>query len=325
MSAALFVLRPDGSIDMANRAAQALAGQPARRLADAPPIGPALAERLMAMGPGARDMLRLGDGRQMLASAAGFALPGGERRRLIALQSVSGELDLVELKAWQDLVRILAHEMMNSLTPIVSLAESVERLLRSGAETAPGPLIAAEVASAVQVIARRSEGLMSFVDRYRRVAELPAPERTELRLSVLAAGLDRLIDPMLEARGIDYRSEVEPGDLTLAADPDLVEQAVLNLLKNAIEAVEGVPAPMVRLSFRTSAEGGIEIAVADNGPGLPDDWEGLFTPFFTTKAGGSGIGLSIARQVALAHQGQALARRREPQGAMFSLVFPPAA
>ena len=325
VSAALFVLRPDGSIDMGNRAAQALAGRPTRRLADAPAIGPVLAERLMALGPGARDMLRLGDGRQMLASAAGFALPGGERRRLIALQSVSGELDLVELKAWQDLVRILAHEMMNSLTPIVSLAESVERLLESADGAAPGPDVAAEVASAVQVIGRRSEGLMNFVDRYRRVAELPAPQRATVRLAELASDLDRLIAPMLGARGVDYASEVDPLDLTLGADPELLEQAVLNLLKNAIEAVGEAERPMVRLSCRALAEGVVEIAVADNGRGLPEDWEGLFTPFFTTKAGGSGIGLSIARQVALAHQGQALARRREPEGAVFSLVFPPAA
>ncbi len=130
---------------------------------------------------------------------------------------------------------------------------------------------------------------------------------------------------MLGARGVDYASEVDPLDLTLGADPELLEQAVLNLLKNAIEAVGEAERPMVRLSCRALAEGVVEIAVADNGRGLPDDWEGLFTPFFTTKAGGSGIGLSIARQVALAHQGQALARRREPEGAVFSLVFPPAA
>ena len=312
---ALFVLAPDGAIELSNRAARNLAREPATRFASLRAIGPEVAARLMALGPGARELLRLPDGRRMLAGAAAFSLPGGERRRLISLQGVSGELDPVEFKAWQDLVRILAHEMMNSLTPIVSLAESLEGLLHEQGEAA----------AAVQVIARRSQGLMSFVDRYRRVAELPSPERTTISLAELAAGLDRLMEPMLSERGIAYVSQVDPPDLVLFADPELLEQAMLNLLKNAVEAVEGSAAPAIQLSCRAIGDGLVAISVCDNGRGLPEDPEGLFVPFFTTKAGGSGIGLSIARQVALAHQGQALAERREPRGATFSLVFPPSA
>ncbi len=312
VSAALFVLKPDGSIVQSNRAARGLAGEAADRLASIPCVGPDTAARMMALGPGGREILRLADGRRMLAAAAAFSLPDGERRVLISLQSLAGELDLVELKAWQDLVRILAHEMMNSLTPIVSLAESLEGLLADHGEAA----------SAVQVIARRSVGLMSFVDRYRRVAELPQPELAPVALAELAASLGRLIAPMLAGRGIAYRSEVDPPGLTHMADAELLEQAVLNLLKNAVDAVQDAPEPAIQLICRARPDGFVMISVADNGRGLPEDPEGLFVPFFTTKPGGSGIGLSIARQVALAHQGRVLAERQDNGGAVVSLVFP---
>lgn len=322
VNAALFVLAPDGTLDHSNRAARAMAADQAGRLEDIAAIGPGPARRLTALVPGAREILRLDDGRQMLATAAAFSVPGRARRRLISLQSVSGELDLVELKAWQDLVRILAHEMMNSLTPIVSLTDSLERMMRD--EPAPGPEAARQIAAAVQVIGRRSEGLMNFVGRYRRMVDLPAPELAKVRLRDLVDSLGRLIGPMLQDRGMLYRCEVRPPGLTVLADSDLLEQAVLNLLKNAIEAAEGGAGPAIELICSLGLDGGVVIAVNDNGPGLPEDLEGLFVPFFTTKPDGSGIGLSIARQVALAHQGRLLAERRSPRGAVFSMVFPPA-
>jgi nitrogen fixation/metabolism regulation signal transduction histidine kinase len=312
VSAALFVLRPDGSIERSNRAARNLAREAAGRLADVPAFGRDLGAQLSAMAPGAREIVRLPDGRRMLAAAAVFTLPDGGRRQLVSLQSVSGELDPVEIKAWQDLARILAHEMMNSLTPIVSLAESLGNL----------PPDDGDAHMAAQVIARRSQGLMNFVDRYRTVAELPSPERAEVRLSELAAGLGALIEPMLKEKGVAFSAEVDPPGLAVTADPQLLEQAVLNLLKNAVDAVEDAADPAIRLSCRLRSDGQAAISVADNGRGLPDDPDGLFVPFFTTKTGGSGIGLSIARQVALAHQGQAIAERGDPGGAVFSIVLP---
>ncbi len=316
VGAALFVIRPDGAIEQSNHAARLLAREAAARFTDIRVLGPDAVARVMALAPGGREILRLADGRRVLASVAGFALPGGQTRRLVSLQSVSGELAAVEVGAWQDLVRILAHEMMNSLTPIVSLAESLEDLLNDH------PGASNETAAAVQVIARRSQGLMSFVDRYRKVAELPAPRRVAIHLSDLMAGLDQLFEPMLRARGVAYASEVRPQDLVLCADPEMLEQALVNLVKNAAEAVEGIAEPSVTIVFRHAEEGLVELMVSDNGRGLPDDLDRLFVPFFSTKTGGSGIGLNIARQVAIAHHGRALARRGAPRGAVFSLILP---
>jgi nitrogen fixation/metabolism regulation signal transduction histidine kinase len=316
VASALFVLSPDGRIAFCNRAARNLAGEEADRLERMRVIGPELGARLAALPPGAREVVRLADGRAALASAAAYAMPGGERRRLIALQTIAGELDAVEMKAWQDLVRTLAHEMMNSLTPVVSLAESLDRMLRAPETDA------VEAAGAAQVIARRSAGLMSFVERYRRMTDLPPPKLAPVAMGELVAALGQLMHPMLADRGIDYGASVEPPDLVLTADAEMLEQAALNLLKNAMEAVEGTAGPRIRLACRLDAAGAVVISVADNGPGLPADAEGLFLPFFTTKAAGSGIGLSVVRQVALAHHGRVTARTLGP-GAEFALVLPP--
>ena len=315
VGAALLVVDEAGRVTLANRAARALGGAAGGRLMDLPILGEA-AEVLANLVPGARAIVRLADHRRMLAYAAGFRTGDGAKRRLISLQNLSEELSAVELKAWQDLVRVLAHEMMNSLTPIVSLAESLH---------APGAVASdAETAGALEVIARRSSGLMSFVERYRRVAELPEPRREEVSARDFVAGLDRLMAGLLTERAVAYSSRIEPADARILADPELLEQAMINLLKNALEAVAEAPSPRIELVC-VRADGLVVLSVADSGKGLPEtDPEQVFTPFFTTKAGGSGIGLSLARQIALAHGGALTAAPNAPSGAVFRLSLPAA-
>jgi signal transduction histidine kinase len=280
-----------------------------------PALPPITAARLRSLPAGAREIVRLADGRAMLAQGASFA-GGGRALSLISLQSLAGELDAVELKAWQDLVRVLAHEMMNSLTPICSLSEDLAERLRD-ANTPRAALV-----EDVRVIARRSEGLIGFVERYRRLTELPAPEPEKLRVAELFGRLDRLVRPMMAEAGVDYASLVAPGGLLLRADPELLEQALINLLKNALEAVRGRSDPAVRLGART-VDDRVAVTVEDNGPGLPaDDPEAAFVPFFSTKPGGTGVGLTLARQIALAHGGRLEHRPRPGGGAVFRLTLP---
>ena len=313
VGAALLLVDEGGSVALANRAARELAGGVGATLADIPILGEATFV-LETLAPGARAIVRLADQRRMLAFAAGFRTGDGVRRRLISLQSLSGELSAVELKAWQDLVRVLAHEMMNSLTPILSLTESLQT---------PGAQPTAEdTAAALEVIARRSSGLMSFVERYRRVAELPEPRLEDLEAKRFIAGMDRLMAGLIAERSVAYSSRVEPPDAVIRADPELLEQALINLLKNALEAAADAPSPRIELSLRR-ADGRVALRVADNGRGLPQsDPEQVFTPFFTTKAGGSGIGLSLARQIALAHGGSLTAAPNGEAGAVFTLALP---
>jgi nitrogen fixation/metabolism regulation signal transduction histidine kinase len=321
--AALLVVDEAGTVVRANRAAHRLLGEAGGPLDRLPALGPEAAARLRRLASGGREIVRLADDRSVLASMNLFRTPGRASYRLIALQSLSSDLDAVVLKSWQDLVRVLAHEMMNSLTPICSLSDSVALRLHRLAEAGAAPSdVSVEVAGAVEVIARRSAGLMHFVERYRRLAETPAAIRAPIAMAPFVAALDRLMSPLMTEAGADYASEVDPPNLVVEADRDLLEQATINLLKNALDAVSGRPGSTIRLSCRLGDED-VAITVEDNGPGLAcDDAETAFVPFFTTKAGGSGIGLTLARQIALAHDGRIEHLRRAPTGAVFRLLLP---
>jgi two-component system nitrogen regulation sensor histidine kinase NtrY len=311
--AALIVL--DGArVVFMNRAARSLAREEVVTLDDVAALGSA-APRLAFMRPGAREVLPFADGSSAYVSCALFSVPDAPARRLLAIQRIAGELDAVEAKAWGDMARVLAHEIMNSLTPIASLSESLERLMQ-GRDADP------EIIAALEVIQRRSHGLMSFVERYREVAELPAPSPKRVEMKPFLDGIERLMSATFRERGIEYASRVDPEGIVANVDRELLEQALINLLRNAVEAVDGTPSPRIEIvCSQTAAQMAFE--VRDNGRGLPDVEPGkLLTPFFSTKPGGGGIGLSVARHVALAHSGQLNMRRRASGGAEFSLVVP---
>jgi two-component system nitrogen regulation sensor histidine kinase NtrY len=325
VTAALFVIAPDGTLTLINRAARQLTGAPVSRFEAVPLFGASLSRQLQGLAPGGREIVTLADGQRMLASAARFAAPDHGPRRLISLQRIAGELDAVELKAWQDMANVLAHEMMNSLTPIASLSESLEELLRSApAGSARSDIVNEEAAVAVEVIKRRSRGLMDFVARYRAIAELPAPRPQPVRMDRFLSDIDRLLAPTFAGQRIACRVAIEPPDSAVAADPQLLEQAVINLLRNAADAVTGMAEARIEISCRVQ-EAMVFIEFADNGCGVPQvHRDQVFVPFFTTKAGGSGIGLNLARQIALAHGGQLLYRANEPAGSVFTLSLPAA-
>jgi two-component system, NtrC family, nitrogen regulation sensor histidine kinase NtrY len=327
VSAALIVVQSDGRATLVNRAARRFAGAAVDRLDQIAAIGEEGARNLLTLRPGTRQIVPLADGRQVFVAVSQFAAPGRPPQRLVAIQRIAGDLDAVELKAWQDMVQVLAHEMMNSLTPISSLSESLESLLRSDAGargvTSSGPsAMADDVAGALEAIKRRSLGLMSFVERYRTVAELPSPNRQPVRMDRLLFGIERLIGPALRDKGVEFRTSVDPPELSADADPQLVEQAVINLLRNAADAVVGVESPRIEVTCE-ERDGQVMLAVCDNGTGVPEDRrDRIFVPFFTTKPGGSGIGLNLARHIALGHGGQLDVRARAPRGSVFTLTLP---
>ena len=314
VTVALIAVAPNGTITFANRAARVLAGEDVGRLADIRALGPEVAGALLALPPGSRQIITVADGGSVLAWSGAFTVPGSAAQKLISLQTVVGEVDAVQLRAWQAMTRVLSHEMMNSLTPISSLSESLPHLLRSHSDK--------EVADAVETIGRRSQHLMNFVERYRKIASLPEPMPQEIKLEQFIADIDALMCPGFTARGIAYRSALAPPDLTLNADPELLNQAVINLLHNAADAATDAQSPAIELSARRD---GAEIvfSVRDNGAGIPADrLEEIFVPFFTTKPGGSGIGLTLVRQIAQAHGGQIEAIPQSTGGMIFRLVMP---
>jgi signal transduction histidine kinase len=311
--AALFTLRDDGTIDLANRAAFALAGRDVRRLDELPQLGPAL-EVIASLRAGGRAVAAMADDRKIFVSVSQLSHPAAGPVRLVALQPIAGELDVVEQAAWRDLMRVLAHEIMNSLTPIASLSESLARRLPQDAD--------AEAKAALEVIARRSENLMGFIDRYRLVADTPPPILASVRLDAFAGDIIRLMAGSFAAARAQLTLEVDPPALEVEADRSLLEQAVINLLKNALDASRSSAEPKVMLVC-AAAEDQVVITVRDNGEGVPADrLETIFVPFYTSRIGGSGIGLSLARQIAQAHGGQLTVRNNEDGGATFEMSLP---
>ena len=215
----------------------------------------------------------------------------GTRAHVVTIEPVQGTLDSVEVAAQTDLVRVLTHEILNSLTPVMSLSRSLDEML---AEMSPD-IQAARAAAAT--LARRTEGLRNFIDSYRAVARAPVPRAVRFAAAPVVEELARLF----RAEWPNCPLTVETSDdLAVEADPDLLAQVLINLLRNAAQATSHLASPQVRLSIAAGRAGTV-IEVEDNGPGVPENRRSeIFLPFFTTRPEGSGIGLNLVRQIAVA-------------------------
>lgn len=311
VTVALFTLGPEGGIRFANRAARGLLGEKAR-LEDS--LGGPAAGEMLALPVGGRRIVTLSDGRSVLIWVGAFSTPEGGPQRLVSLQVVAGELDAVQVGAWHAMTRVLAHEMMNSLTPVASLAESLARM--AGSDTRP------EVGAAADTIARQSRHLIDFVERYRAIADLPAPALAPLDLTTFLADIEALGGAQLSARGISFAVAQPPAAAPIEADAGLLRQALLNLVRNAGDAV--AEAGGGEVCFACAVDGAeLRFAVRDDGPGIsPERLEEIFVPFYTTREGGAGIGLALARQIALAHGGRLTTAPNEGRGMTFILSIP---
>ena len=218
----------------------------------------------------------------------------GEHLRILALNDINHELDEKEIDSWIRLTRVLTHEIMNAVTPITSLSDTLQGLMQQEG-------LEAEVQQGLQTISTTGKGLLAFVENYRKFTRIPTPEPT---LFYVKEFLQRMVALALhqhpEAR-IEYRLEVEPEDLIVHADENLIGQVVTNLLKNAIQAIESdkdLQAGIIRIQANCNEAESVFIRISNNGPAIPPEVAShIFIPFFTTKEGGSGIGLSISRQI----------------------------
>lgn len=318
---ALLSIDPDGRVAMLNKAARQLfARHPVNRIADFDALGAELAAAIR-LPPGTRKITRLMfDGvpqRAVFASAQVARLD--QPVTMLSILPVQSELGVLEVAAQADLVRVLTHEIMNSLTPVTSLARTGAEMVAAAEATGAG---LADARIATETVARRAEGILRFVESYREFARTPEVHRKLFKAQPWGEEILRLARANAEERAVDLRLEVEPATMNLDADPELIAQTLLNLLRNAIRAVADVPAATVTLSMAREPNGRSRIEVRDNGPGIaPDRREDIFLPFYTTHKGGSGVGLSFARQVALAHGGSIVALEAPEGGANIRMMI----
>jgi two-component system nitrogen regulation sensor histidine kinase NtrY len=325
----LMTLHADDAITLQNNAARRLFGAAhVTRVNDLRQFGTGFARAVDEAIPGDRELVTftVEGAEYRLTLAATEIIIAGDRERLISLQDIQSEIDATQAEAWQDLVRVLTHEIMNSITPVTSLAQTAAELVDDVVrETGPDSPIAEEledVQSAVATVARRSDSLMQFIDGYRQISRLAPPEKKRVALADLFETAKSLAQAEWNDPRVVLSSNVEPSGLYVYADRDLLEPVLLNLLRNAWQATRGLESPGIELRGRLNRRGNTVIEIEDNGHGVPEDIATkIFVPFFTTREGGSGVGLALARQVMIAHGGFIRLGQRQGSGAMFTLTF----
>jgi len=290
--------RTDGSLSLVNNPARRLTGLPAlRHLDQLAELDPQLPTLMQGIAPGSQQLLqtRLRDVPAELRVSVSEIRISGETERLYSIENLSGELTARESSAWRNLIRVLTHEIMNTLTPVTSLAQTTVTMLDETEATD-------DIREAVTTIARRSEGLMNFVSRYRELLKIPQPEPEAVRVIDALNSVTTLMANELREVRLDI--EVVPGSLEVYADRQLLDQVLINLVRNAADAIRDIDSPEMRLSAKLDF-GRVIIRIRDNGRGIPEETvDQIFVPFFTTKRTGSGIGLSLSRQIMTAHRGE---------------------
>jgi nitrogen fixation/metabolism regulation signal transduction histidine kinase len=299
-----------GEVEMINNAAKKLLKiSSLKNIRDLETVSTRLVDKLFQLSPGTNDLVKLkqdDDLLQLSVYATGFVLHK-QQLMLVAMQDIQGALEEKEMKSWQNLIRVLTHEIINSITPIASLASTAHGLLKDERECElPESLneTIEDVRHAVNTIEKRSKGLLTFIENYRKLTRIPKPDFKIVSVRDLFGRVEHLMKEQVDAHGIEFSTQIDPISLELTADPALIEQVLINLCKNAVEGLNGISSPRIKLKAVTDERGNPVIKVIDNGRGIPEDVAGrIFIPFFTTRQQGSGIGLSLSRQIVRLHRG----------------------
>ena len=259
---------------------------------------------------------------KILLSATAFQTDE-KKFMLIAFQNINEALDETESKAWQKLLSVMTHEIMNSVAPISSLADTLKnRLEKSMAVLDNNDGAVHDLELGIETIKRRSEGLLKFAETYRNLNKITKPNLNKIYVRDLFENLYQLMQPTLEAKDIEMDVVLKDTSLAVEVDSSLIDQVLINLVINAKEALKDRANARIILSAFLSARQRVIVRVSDNGPGIPEDvQENIFIPFFSTKKTGSGIGLSLCKQIMMLHKGNIQVHSIEGEGTTFSLYF----
>jgi len=283
-----------------------------------------LYQEILNLRPGENKVVPLvkdGNSFKTLMAATAFQTDG-KIYKLIAFQDVNEALDEQEAKSWKKLLSVMTHEIMNSVAPIASLAETLSHRLQASAALLDGqPGALEDLQIGVGTIRRRSEGLLKFAETYRSLNKITTLNLTKVYVRDLFENLHVLMEPTFAQKNIEMEIILKDPDMTLDADVSLIEQVLINLVVNAVEAIKDSAEPTITLSG-TTYNGRPLIKVADNGTGMsPEVMDNIFIPFFSTKKTGSGIGLSLCKQIMLLHKGNIQVQSIEGEGSAFLMQF----
>ncbi|MEN8157854.1 MAG: ATP-binding protein [Bacteroidota bacterium] len=320
----------DGTVEMINPAAKKLFQvNTLKNINKLRSLSEKLANTLLSINPGENKLVRVQDEEDILQLAI-FATEFKVKDKVILLSTVKNiqnVLEEQETAAWQKLIRVLTHEIMNSIAPISSLSSTVESMVKpyaTGKKSPPDIKIETvnEIQGALQTINKRSTGLMNFVETYRSLTKIPEPVFEVVSMQALIQNVHTLMKKEIEQKNIALSATLKPETIEVQIDEQMIEQVLINLVKNSVQALEGCKEGEIQIRGFYNKRGRPTIQIIDNGQGILDDViDKIFIPFFTTKRSGSGIGLSLSRQILRLHGGTITAQSRPNEETIFTMTF----
>lgn len=328
----IIAYQKDGTVEMINKSAKKLFQLSSlKNIKQLYTISGELVEKLLSINPGENALIKVqqeDDLLQLAINSTEFKIHN-KTIVLATIKNIQSVLEEQETEAWQKLISVLTHEIMNSITPIASLSSTIDSIIKSLQEQYPSdtsanidPETVQEIQLGLQTINKRSTGLLHFVNTYRNLTRIPKPNFKISLVSTLFDNVIPLMNEEINQAKISFISDIDPPSMQFSVDLDLLEQVIINLLKNAIHALEKKTDPQITMKAFLNKRGRITIQVTDNGEGiLPEVLDKIFIPFFTTKPKGSGIGLSLSRQIMRLHGGSITAYSIPGHGSTFTLTF----
>ena len=323
----LISFQSDGEVGLINNAARRLLKVVRlKNINELKKFSKTLVDTLLNMKSGEKALVKIRDSNEYLQLAiyATEFILRENKYTLVSIQNIQSELEEKEMEAWQNLIRVLTHEIMNSVTPISSLASTANEMLTkiSYGKDKIGEEALDDVRGAVQTIQKRSQGLLHFVESYRKLTRIPRPNFEIFPVATLFERVGQLMKTQIGDNQVHFETNVDPESLELTADAELVEQVLINLVLNSIDAVKNRQDGKIQFNSKMDERGRVIIQVIDNGIGIEEDGlEKIFIPFFTTKEHGSGIGLSLSKQIMRLHRGTIAVQSKRGEETVFTLRF----
>jgi len=326
----LIAFQKDGSVEMINNSAKKLFQiSKIKNIDQLESYSSELVKKMKNMKSGERILVQVIDNDMMMQLAI-YATEFKIRMQsiiLVSIQNIQSELEEQEMAAWQKLIQVLTHEIMNSITPIASLSSTINELLKDIDTTDNKPQMiddetVIDIRNSLKTITKRSTGLVHFVESYRNLTKIPKPKFNIIPVKEIFNNVHLLMEKNIKLKGIDCVIDISPPSLELTADEELIEQVLINLIKNAMHALSNIENAKIIMKAFMDKRGRVVVQLIDNGSGiLKEVIDKIFVPFFTTKPDGSGIGLSLSKQIMRMHGGTLTAQSEPNVKTSFTLRF----